>query len=183
MKKPDSLTDIERLLLRNQFAILERLDAGDNAKYYARCREILEWGYTTEYGNIFAGDWCDEMQEQDCQYVKDVLSLYTDLQRSFDDLEDKGGLVEEDVVFPGFGESANKLFARFIRVDNHWRSLRVSNEDMDGHFPNKPQYRQMLNKMSEIESTKGVGGRYQLTTDEIKSILPKRARPASTATK
>jgi uncharacterized protein YfbU (UPF0304 family) len=122
------------------------------------------------------------MPVQDCEYVKDVLTLYRDLQRSFDDLKDKGGLTEEDVVFPGFGESANKLFARFIKVDNHWASLRVANHDLDAYFENKQEYRQMLNKMSEIESTKGVGGRYHLTADEIKSILPKRARQATTTT-
>jgi uncharacterized protein len=69
----EKLTRVERTLLRNQYAILEKLDP-ENAERYARLRQILERGYTIFYNDALVGE--GELSSADCQYVMDVLDKF-----------------------------------------------------------------------------------------------------------
>lgn len=66
----ETLTRVERTLLRNQYAILEKLDP-ENADRYARLRQIVERGYTIFYSDALVEE--GELTPEDCRYVMDVL--------------------------------------------------------------------------------------------------------------
>lgn len=66
----ETLTRVERTLLRNQYAILEKLDP-ENADRYARLRQIVERGYTILYSDTLVEE--SELTPHDCRYVLDVL--------------------------------------------------------------------------------------------------------------
>jgi uncharacterized protein YfbU (UPF0304 family) len=66
----ETLTRVERTLLRNQYAILEKLDP-ENADRYARLRQIVERGYTIFYSDALVEE--GELTPADCRYVMDVL--------------------------------------------------------------------------------------------------------------
>jgi uncharacterized protein len=69
----EKLTRVERTLLRNQYAILEKLDP-ENAERYARLRQIVERGYSIFYGDALVGE--GELSTADCRYVMDVLDKF-----------------------------------------------------------------------------------------------------------
>jgi uncharacterized protein len=66
----EKLTRVERTLLRNQYAILEKLDP-ENAERYARLRQIVERGYSIFYNDVLVDE--GELSAADCRYVMDVL--------------------------------------------------------------------------------------------------------------
>jgi uncharacterized protein len=66
----EKLSRVERTLLRNQYAILEKLDP-ENAERYARFRQIVERGYSIFYNDVLVDE--GELSAADCRYVMDVL--------------------------------------------------------------------------------------------------------------
>ena len=112
------LTKKERLLLINQFLILEKLYP-EEAKYHEKNRIALQHGFKLHYNWIFE-NISDELSEDECRDVLDTLELYRALITSFDNLGDKQGLNETDVKFPGFdGNNEPELLAytRYFIVD------------------------------------------------------------------
>jgi uncharacterized protein YfbU (UPF0304 family) len=69
----EKLTRVERTLLRNQYAILEKLDP-ENADRYARLRQVVERGYTIFYSEALVDE--GELSAEDCRYVMDVLDMF-----------------------------------------------------------------------------------------------------------
>jgi len=51
---PKTLTITERQILANQFRILSKLE--DDTEYYEKRAEIVENGYTGQYGEVFLVD-------------------------------------------------------------------------------------------------------------------------------
>ena len=66
----------ERLILANQYSILEKLSEDeDDAKHYAQMRTIVQDGLTLEYGDLYSGFEKEELTEQQCHEVIDILDM------------------------------------------------------------------------------------------------------------
>ena len=92
------LTKQERLILSNQYRILEKL-CPEEADAFSKQRIAIEEGYPLEY------DWkhlCDEMSETECEEVIDILSMFSSLVCSTLELKDKSGVELQKIKFPGF---------------------------------------------------------------------------------
>lgn len=180
---PDSLSEVERLQLVNQFEILEKLDP-DHAKSYAEKREILERGYTILYGEVFQGIFSEEMSMDECNYVFDVLDMHRALIQSYDLLEDKAGLTPEDVAFRGFdgnNESKRYGFALHLREAGKWQES-LSKGSLNSHSQiTMHLYPPMLERWKKIRERQreNLGARWQLTADQIKEIIAWKAQRAT----
>lgn len=178
--KPQTLTELERLQLINQYAILEKVDE-ENAEHWAECQVILRKGYTLEYHKLFDPIW-DELSANDGRYVMDVLDMHHALQISLERLEDKGDMKPEDIKFRGFSgndETHLMAFAEKLRDDGRWSGVIGGRKDLDSHFPTTMRYRPMLEKWKAIGTKADIERRFRLTKEEIKEILDepsKRAR-------
>ena len=108
------LSRSERLILMNQYEILELISQLQpnftrNGKKlylepstYRRYQQVIESGYELLIDELW-GDICQPRLSRDAQgEVLDILDMYNDLQWSLEQLDDKEGLSEEDVKFPGW---------------------------------------------------------------------------------
>lgn len=163
------ITDIERLILINQFNILEQMNPQD--PYFKNGREILENGYRNLYSEI-TDILSDEMSEQDGDFVIDVLQMYRSLNDSYIKIKDKENVSEEDLNFPGFdGNQEGKfyLFTKFY-IQDFGRYAEFSDGkhgEFNSHSRMIPKYRRMLAEWREQ------AGRYEseLTIEQIKRII------------
>jgi hypothetical protein len=178
--KTETLTDMERLQLRNQYAILEKLDS-ENAEHWKECQTILERGYTSLYSKVFEPIWA-ELGYEECRYVMDVLDMHEGLQCSFARLRDKNGVTESDVSFPGFDgneESHHLCFAERMKEGTRWKTLAtMHSDDWNSHFPTRQRYKLMLARLKTIEDEHGAERKYCLSSDEIRDILDLRLSAA-----
>ncbi|MBN1515273.1 YfbU family protein [Candidatus Sumerlaeota bacterium] len=125
----------DRLMLINQYLILEKLDPDpDNANKYKYYQGILKHGFESEY-SAFLSDIDDGLSKEDCQKVQAFLNLYRFIKNSFDALDDKGEITEEQIRFKGFDgtyESLHLAFARHLINEKEYCSeLRQGQEDSD----------------------------------------------------
>lgn len=143
-----SFTKNERFIISNQMKILEKLDA-DNAKEYQRTKLIFDEGFEEE---------CEEAMEHIkerlvSEYQRDVrsiLNIYSILRRSFDSLEDKSQINEEDVKFPGYEtnddlESAMAKYAEFLVTGSKNWSDAVKGQSL--HW----QYKSLVSKLKKYQ--------------------------------
>jgi hypothetical protein len=88
----------ERLILRNQYRMLERLDpeAKDECRYAIK---VLEGGYEYQY---FTLEFGEPMSKDECREVMDILEMFRELQVSYEHLVDKAGLDAGAISFRGF---------------------------------------------------------------------------------
>lgn len=163
------LTLVERWLLSNQFAILEKLYPED-APIYSNSREIIERGYEGLYEQIteylFTGH--SMMSEEDCDEVFDILRMYEQLQSSYDRLDDKSGLSTAWIAFPGFdgnNEANFKQFTAFLlEREGRFSDLRYK-DDLNSHVPSRPIYARMKQAWQESSDP------YNLEKDDLRRIL------------
>jgi uncharacterized protein YfbU (UPF0304 family) len=159
-------TTFERLSLLNQYRILEKIDP-DNVSYKQAC-EILESGYTLEYGvELFTGVDPDEMSEDDCREVRDILDLYRALKKAHRELPE-GTLTAKDAEFPGFDgneESKHFAYARFLIEGQHkWGESKAENS----HWPHLGEYRAM------VAEWKKSAKKWELAAEDVKRILSQK---------
>lgn len=171
--QPKSLTQVERLQLINQFAILEKLDP-DHAEDYAESREIIAHGYTIQYEDVF-GAVSEEMDIEDCKYVYNVLDMYRVLIDSYNALTDKQNLTPDDVRFPGFdgnNEIKHLTFAKHLRQQGKWQETLTG--DLNSHtISTVSRYSEMLKKFEPISKQilTSHTGNWQLTAAQIRAVI------------
>ena len=163
------LSQIERLMLANQFKILEKLYP-DKAEMYARYCDALEDGYTREYSDL-VGHLSRELSEDECNEVWDIFDMYRAIQSSYRQLSDKGDISEEDVRFEGFdgndrvGEGPLMSYALYIVKDGRsYRDVQRS-EGMNSHIRKLDHYRAMFKEWEDA------GKSVSLTLERMKRIL------------
>jgi len=143
-----NLTKVERLLIVNQFKILENLYP-DEAKYYAQQRKAVEYGYTLHYDVVFDALY-NEMSQSDCQEVLDILSMYRALTFSYQALSNKKGIEEDNIRFEGFDgneETSQYLYAKYFILDlERFDELTYGEKhpEFNSHAPKLRRYREML---------------------------------------
>jgi uncharacterized protein YfbU (UPF0304 family) len=168
-----TLTPVERLQLANQFEILEKLYP-ERAEIYAARRDIVEHGYTIQYGDVFS-DIFNEMPFEECEYVYDVLDMHRILINSFNELKDKAGLTLEDVSFKGFdgnNESKRHAFAEHLKKEGRWTETLVGS--LNSHsMSSMTRYPKMLKKFDRIAGglNKAAVGGWDLTAEQIREII------------
>lgn len=160
-----TLTKTERVMLMNQYLILAELNASD-ADSYRRHAKALSSGYTSEYE--FLEHMSDELPEDQCDFVSDVLNMYDGLQASFKNLPSTGTITAAQVKYKGFGgneEVELMSYSRFI-VDetDRWTYLDL-NKDHNSHALSSPGYRRMLAKWKEF------GESYELDAAQLKAVI------------
>jgi len=166
------LTQMERLILVNQYMILEKLYQ-EEAGSYANIRKALEDGYELEYSEIFNNIYTDKdvLSESGCIMVRDILNMFTSLKRSYNNLEDKSGVNSKDVALWGFdgnSETEYMAYARYLIEERQlWGNLK---EDavFNRHIPSLSRYKQMLNIWNSFGE-----GKSELTKEQILSIIGK----------
>jgi uncharacterized protein len=164
------LTKFERLVLINQYRILEAVDP-ENAEDHASIREAIEWGYQSAIDSLFEHVF-DGLSREECGLVDNALAVHDALQRSYDALDDKAGIDRSRLEFPGFdgnNETSHMAYAQYV-VEREmpiprFTHVRRSGGTFNSHTPMRSEYQRM------IRVWESVGRGYQLTPDQIKQIL------------
>ncbi len=144
------LTRMERLIISNQLKILESLYPQEE-EYYANQRKAIENGYKLHYDSIFVNISKDEMSEEDCQEILNILDMYRAITFSYEKLSDKNGINEEDIVFKGFdghNETNKYLYTNYFIFDlKRFDELKYGQEfpDFSSHVEMLDTYKKMLN--------------------------------------
>ena len=168
------LSHAERLILANQYRMLEALDPED-AAFYEEARTIVEHGYELHYRGLPGPVLQETLSSDECREVLDILSMFTALNYSYEKLPDKAGIEPQHIQFLGFdgnNETKQMTYARFYCLSGGGRFPEVSRgDDFNSHFPMLPQYRRMLAEWKKSEDTN------QLSAEDILRITSEQARP------
>jgi len=163
-QEKNSLTKIERLILSNQYRILEKLHADDEyeKRSFARFAEIVESGYVSMYRHAMERI-NDELPEEISEEVLSILDMHKTMLFSLGEKPNPKDL--ERVKFQGFdanNEGEHLSFARFYADDGKkYPELQIFNS----HHSTLPRYRKMLAEWSRM------GREPHLTRPQIESIV------------
>ena len=167
-----NLSKLQRLFLYNQYLILEKLYPED-AKLYSMFRKVLNDGYTLEYSTMFQ-IFDEEMTEEECKEVYDILDMYDALYNSFDRLPDKSLIDKDKIHFDGFdgnNESEQRSYALFLIYDlgkyEKLRDVKNKYDSLNSHSWRLDKYRTMLSVWKSIP----IENRYELNAQQIQEIL------------
>jgi uncharacterized protein YfbU (UPF0304 family) len=163
-----NITRVERKILANQYAILEKIDP-ERAEQYAELREVLEDGFEAEYGDVLRHvyDEPDTMTAEECSYVGDVMQMYDMMQSAFKNGQ-TANVEAGRLKFSGFdGNNETKFmaYARHMRKYGKWTFLELSSEDFNSHYPTESRYREMLARWDASNN------KHQLSSADIIRIL------------
>jgi len=161
-----SLTNVDRLLLYNQFEMLRLLtlnsDSPGNAETYEERQEIIASGYHWHYGDIFA-----HIEEptpyKDSEEVIQILEMY----RAIDNFRvenpdsDFSSPYIKFLGFDGNNEIEQFSYARFIIQTQERFS---ESKHLNSHWPMLPTYRRMLRAWNKSVNP------FKLTKEDIMRI-------------
>lgn len=155
---------VERLLLANQYRILEMLYPKE-ASTCQRLRTVLEEGYEYEYEQVIDHIQADIMSHSECLEALTILRLHRAMKFSYDELKDKTGLKEADIAFHGFDANDAKeckylAYVRYIREQRNYEELHEG-DGFNSHWPMLSRYREMLRLWD------GMGKRNELTKEDL----------------
>lgn len=161
----------ERLILSYLLKILEKLEPNE-ADYYARNRKAIEHGYSLHY-NWITENLHEEMSENDCKFVLDVLDMFRNLNYSYI----KGNLsdekLKEKIRFKGFDGNREINFLSYAHYFMHdldrYNELHDNSEhpNYNTHYPVVEKYKRMLEVWKKVKiSDMGI-----LTLQQINEIL------------
>jgi uncharacterized protein YfbU (UPF0304 family) len=138
------LTEPEKLILYNQYLILEKLFPEDE-KTYKNAQTILSSGFTSEYDSLIEG-FSDDYPEEICQETLDILQMFRSLYNSYYVLEDKSSIKINQVKFQGFdGNEEGKHYnlAKFYLKDEELFE-EFKDVQINSHSNKLAKYRAML---------------------------------------
>ena len=162
-----TLTFAERLLLANQFKILEALDP-KSASEYSQSREIVEAGYQYLYETINPSISTVDMPVEASQEVGEILDMFRALEHSSKEI---GKTTEElEVCFEGFdanNDDHHYHFAKFTRRKlMNWVEL-LRYPDNSHTQSSLPRYRSM------VENWRAMGKPHTLSEKDIAALAGK----------
>lgn len=138
------LSEKERLILYNQYRILEKLYP-EEEKQFQLAQTILYEGYESDYDDLI--EMMDSVPREICKETVDILQMFRGLYASYKNLKDKSGINKDDVKFQGFDgneESNYYSYAKFF-ITEKGRFNEFEKCEMNSHSNKLPQYRDMLN--------------------------------------
>jgi uncharacterized protein YfbU (UPF0304 family) len=181
----ETLSKRERLILANQYDILSRLAKGEyEKKEFENLRDIFTSGYTRYY-SLATERFEDEVSEEECKFVVDVLDLYRDLYYSREhSAEAKATINEDDVLFRGFDLNDGiqvKYFSfykflveqlgRYEEIKELIKAKKIEDYNSHGFGPSMQKLTAMIAKRKEIINRDDFGRPDDLTVEEITEIL------------
>lgn len=175
-EEPISLTLKERMILANQFRILEALYPGE-AGSFKTLRTIVESGYEAHYSELGWSAIESNFTLAESREVMDILDMYRTLNDSYNRLTDNVGITKMDLEFAGFdgnNEPQQLDYARFLVLNQgRWREILEDRPgfDLNSHSMEIEIYRRMLSVWSDMDKKR------TLAVDEIKQILEARIHP------
>lgn len=156
---------MEKLILYNQYAILQKLYPEDS-KLYENAQKVLANGFTSEYDSL-TEHLSDDYPEEICSETQDILQMYRSLYSSYEELEEKSDIKKRDVQFQGFdGNEEGKYYSL--------AKYYIKDEDLFEEFKDVPinSHSSKLRKYKAMLLTWKKYGRYDtLTKDQIIEIL------------
>lgn len=174
------LSRVERWILSNQYKILEKLYP-DEADYCAEVREVIDSGYELEYAwaidYIYPDEQC--LSTDQCREVLQILSMYRDLKRAYEALDDKSGINAYWIEFPGFdgNEESHLLgYCRHVcrKGSGKYEELNRGRDDFNSHAALLGGYRRMLRLWEPLSRSGGL-----LNKSEIIAIINEMPHPES----
>lgn len=157
------LTEQQRLTLWSHF---RSLAAAESDPTWWEFAEILRRGLKGEYYRL-TESFSEELSEDECDEVRDVLHMYHELQSSNRQLEQTRAVDEERLRFPGFDpddETGLVTYVSFIRESlGEYRDLEVDGRGRPADGPRLSEYRAMLEAFGD--------GGGEITAAEIRTIL------------
>jgi len=109
------------------------------------------------------------MTRRECEEVLDIADMYLHLQQSFERLEDRTGIEEWKVTFPGFDgnyETKQLAYFRYLRYDdNRFTNLPSGDDRYNSHHPTLDRSRGMLAVWQDMDRLK------VLTREEILRVV------------
>lgn len=170
----EKLSRVERLILSNQYKILEALYS-DDADYYKNTRTAIEEGFELHYDEIFQGLSENELTIDECREVLDILDMYRAITFSVNKLDEneKKEIDNYYLKFEGFDlndeyEGKRVIYSRYFINDlDRFQELKYGNSyaDCNSHAERMPKYRAMLKVWSSFVD------KYNLDKDKIKELL------------
>jgi uncharacterized protein YfbU (UPF0304 family) len=142
---PVSLSELERLMLSNQYRILEALYP-DERQSFALTREAIEHGYELEYAEIFEQLY-EPMSEDVCERVVDILNMHRALHHAWQNINTTN-LDPQDIKFRGFDgnhETRDMVYTRYLLKDcGKWQELHQPGHDYNSHMQTAGSYERMI---------------------------------------
>jgi hypothetical protein len=159
------LTETERLILSNQYRILEQLYP-DEAELFALHRKAVEGGFVSHYKpHMLLGE---EVSEEVCREVLEILRMHRALKFSFQSLQDTGGIEESQIQFRGFDENMEPhqtAYTGYLFDDpDRFDKLKQSG-GYNSDTPMLERYRRMLLQWQDSEDQKN------LTKEDLARIV------------
>lgn len=133
-----TLTFAERVILANQYRLLEVLHPDAAPDYRAR-RAVVEGGFESEYDETLRGlEIMDPVSSTACEEVVGILGMFRALYGSYTRLSeaDKQGVDADRVRFRGFDgneETREFRYARFMIQDDRWGEFKPEDDDQHRH--------------------------------------------------
>lgn len=174
-----TLTKVERLMLINQFRILEAVCTDKNeAESYAKGREILERGYEFHYKyDVFCeGNYDDPMPERDGGEVYDTLGMFDAINKS---LPEGSPLKKHPHSrfsgYDGNNEAKFMTFACFTVKRLGWFQLVPLRETdpWNSHCPMRGVYGRMLAEWKKISPEE----KFCMTEDQLRGVMDASRHP------
>lgn len=160
----------ERVIIANQLKILEKLYPSE-ARYYANHRKAIEYGFKLHYAWISEHIDDDEMSEEECKEVLNVLDMHRAIAYSYNRIKDQTNLTVDDVKFRGYdGNNETRQFSYtnyFITDLGRFDELKFDAEypDFNSHGTMIGKYRRMLDIWENYPD------KFKLTENQIKELL------------
>ena len=166
------LTDVERLLLANQYDILGLLKKDDG---YTKMAENLRDGHKWIYEQ-HATQISENLPDEEAEHVLTILGIYSELRDSYKQLSDKSGIDEHSVMFPGFdGNNETELlhFARALSKNDNYAET-IGKDARNSHMPTTDIYRRQIAEWKNLGSP-----RYPLSKEQVLQIIDARTHPSN----
>ena len=166
------LTDIERLLLANQYDILGLLKKDDS---YTKMAENLRDGHKWIYEH-HATQISDNLPDEEAEHVLTILGIYSDLLDSYRQLSDRSGIDEHAVTFPGFdGNNEAELlhFASALSKNGNY-SETIGKDARNSHMPTTDMYRRQIAEWNALGSPA-----FPFSKEQVLKIVVARTHPSN----
>ena len=139
----------ERVMLANQYRMLEKLYPGEEKKY-AKYVTILENGYTEQYSEL-VDSFCKEFPIEDCAEVSEIFLMFRMLDNARELVPEDSDIDPRQLKFQGFDateESEQFRYAQFLLNEaERWIESKI--EDVNSHHANLPVYRLMVRRWKQ----------------------------------
>lgn len=162
------LTEVERLILLNQYKILKAIEPdGDDVEHYDEAMEILRSGYESEYREL--ASMFTSVSGDDCDFVYRVLAMYSAItycRRGTADAKANAPFARF-AGFDGNNEAALLGFARFLFKSERYPEVAEGSETdgFNSHMPTRQIYERMLTVYDKVKDA------IELTEEQVVLII------------